>query len=45
MKKIYKEIEIELTGCDDVILTSGEYLETDKFPIGISSSNEDIYNI
>ena len=45
MKKAYKFIEIELHKCEDLIITSGEYLETDKTPIGINSFNEDSYNL
>lgn len=45
MKKAYKFIEIELQKCEDLIRTSGEYLETDKTPIGINSVNNDSYNL
>jgi len=45
MKKAYKFIEIELHKCEDLIITSGEYLETDKTPIGINSVNNDSYNL
>ena len=45
MKKVYNFIEIELHKCEDLILTSGEYLETDRTPIGINSFNEDSYNL
>lgn len=45
MKKAYSVIEIELQKCEDLILTSGEYLETDRTPIGINSYNVDSYNL
>lgn len=44
MKKIYNCLEIHLEKCEDVILTSGEYLETGKMPIGVSSIDDSGYN-
>ena len=44
MKKQYNRIEICLENCVDVIRTSGEYLETGKMPIGVSSIDDGSYN-
>ena len=41
----YVFVKIEFQKAKDVILTSGEYLETDKTPIDINSFNADSYNL
>ena len=45
MKKAYSYVEIKLEKFEDVILTSGEYLETDKTLIGINPANSGSFNL
>ena len=44
MKKAYNYIEIELEKFEDVIVTSGEYLETDKTSIGVKNADSSSFN-
>ena len=45
MKKVYNFIKIEFQKAEDVILTSGEYLETDRTPIGTQSYDSSRFNL
>lgn len=45
MKKLYNNLEIHFEKCEDVILTSGEYLETDRTPIGTQSYDSSSFNL
>ena len=45
MKKAYVFIKIEFQKAEDVIRTSGEYLETDKTPIGTSPVNRERFRL
>ena len=45
MKKTYIFIKIEFQKAEDVILTSGEYLETDRTPIGTQSYDSSRFNL
>ena len=44
MKKLYNNLEIHFEKCEDVILTSGEYLETDRSHIGTRTAENSLFN-